>query len=260
MADKQENMNPAQVPPGGSLGGLPGGRGNGRRPERRPEQPGQHGLADRSVQVHRLRQLRHVLRAGRLGRQVRPRLCDVRLLRSVHRLLRAGAQGAGHRRREPAVPDRGHPADLRRRPLLRVHDRRAAVHRLRQVRQGLQGLRQRLALPPGASRPLQELQRVRDRGGLSLAGVRACARRPAVLAQEEWTAKNDTLRLHHSSSCMASAGPVPGWTGRDAFPAARIRERLPASRRRPSAGGAAGSFTSMSTRPCWSLPCCSPRI
>ncbi len=60
---------------------------------------------------------------------------------------------------------------LRRGPLFRVHDRRAVVHRLRQVREGVQRLRQRLDLLAGAARPLSELQRVCDCGGLPLAGL-----------------------------------------------------------------------------------------
>ena len=46
-----------------------------------------------------------------------------------------------------------------------------ALHRLRQVRERLQRLRQRFALFAGAARPLQKLQRMRDRRLLPLAGV-----------------------------------------------------------------------------------------
>ena len=81
----------------------------------------QTGLAARPRQVHRLRQLRHLLRAGRVGRQVRPQLHDVRLLRSVHRLLPARADRPEFGGGEPALPHRGHQAGLRRRPVFRVH-------------------------------------------------------------------------------------------------------------------------------------------
>ena len=61
-------------------------------------------------------------------------------------------------------------------PYYEIQDRREALHRLRQVRRGLQSLRQRLALPPGAAGPLPELQRVRHCPGVSWRRIpaRAC--------------------------------------------------------------------------------------
>ena len=86
-----------------------------------------------------------------------------------------------------ALPDRRDRPQVRRgearAAVLRVHDRRAAVHRVRQVRQGLCP-DERLALPASRTRPLRELQRVRDRDRLSESGLHTCAVGNALSVEE----------------------------------------------------------------------------
>ena len=80
-------------------------RGRGRLDRAQRTEPPM-GLADRPEQVHRLRQLCHALRLGRIGRKMYAQLRHVRLLRPLHRLLPPGTDRPELRGGEPAMPDR----------------------------------------------------------------------------------------------------------------------------------------------------------
>ena len=69
--------------------------------------------------------------------------------------------------------------------LLRVPHRRAAVYRVRVVRERLHQLRQRVPVSPGAPRPLRELQHLPYRRGVPRAGLCAGALLAAVSAERE---------------------------------------------------------------------------
>ena len=143
--------------------------------------------------------------------------------------------------------------------LLRVHGRRDAVRRLRQVREGVQAAgRQRLAAPRDPLRPLRRVQRVRDPGRLPRR-ARSCACRRRAVARPDGgraprclshparagargrpLAVRRSCSLAFASSALLRAVPEG---------AAGLRRQLLAFRRRPTPSRASG-VAPASTSPC----------
>ena len=114
-------------------------------------------LADRPGQMHAMRALRDRLRAECFGRQMFPCQPRVRLLRFMWRLLPLQRERIEHRRRELDVSDGRDTTSVRGGSLFRVHDRRELVQRVREMREGMRLVWQRIALSSDQARPLYGL-------------------------------------------------------------------------------------------------------
>ena len=117
-------------------------------------------LANRPIQMYAVRTLRDRLCTAGIGGKMLPCQQSMRLLRPLWRLLSSECKGTQYGSREPVVPYWCHHTEVCGGTLFRVHYRRVALYRVRQMRERLYLVWQWLAVPSDSAGFMSAVQRM----------------------------------------------------------------------------------------------------